>query len=646
MIRTITIAGLGPHEDTRLELDAMGHNTLEGASEQGKTLCVDAVCFALYGYDRLGKPIDTRAIRDGCDDCSVEILFDWGTLIRRVLSRGKDGGRGKTVRTLDGEEFTTEKAWLGRLNTIGRAPKSVLQVLVPMAWRSLVEGPGAGRPFRDLLATILPKTDKRDIVRQLLVEAGFEWHDGDPINVQDAEMLRRRANQNKDRAHGDVDRLKKLIDAGDNSGPDGPTDAEVAAATAINEIAKLWETHQDADEQYVYAMERFGFWQDAIDGWGVDYRALGTRPDGDTDAVVDAQEKVEELRKSGHSISFNLGQNKLGLTVANKLLEKAREYDHVGSEYADRINRAQREHSDAIIACKAVTDVCPTCERHGWSGAVDAANERVERAKVESDDALKASEDRTEELNVGREERAAVAAEGVEEAANKHANSLNAQKEHGVAMSRAENVLRVAMLTGGDAIAWDEAIKALGECPALGTRPVKPDPPDGVQPDEEAIKKAAKVLDLAKEHKGATNQRAKDVASLVQTLAEASIALGLAREEADRLNALVEACRKAPSVAARKELGALGDMGPVEIILGENGGAQVLIDDRPYHMASNGRLVVADSLLRAGLRRALGMAYLPLFVDDVGAVGGMEVPVLPPTIHLLTTDEPGIRVRS
>jgi len=646
MIRSITIAGLGPHEDTRLDLDAMGHNTLEGASEQGKTLTVDAVCFALFGYDRHGKAIDTRAIRDGADDCSVEILFDWGTVIRRTLSRGKDDTRGKTVRIIDGDEYTTEKPWLGRLNSIGRDPKSVIQVIVPMAWCPLLGNPGDGRLFRNLLADILPKTDKRDIVRQLLVEAGFEWHEGDPINIQDAEMLRRRANRDKDRAHGDVDRLNKLKDAGENTEPVGPTMVEIAAADAIREIADLWEAYADEDEQHVYAMERFAFAEEAAQGWRVDKAALGARPDGDVDAVVDAQKRVEELRKAGHSTAFNLGQHKLKVTVANNVLEKARQHDHVGPQYAARINRAQREHSDAIIAQKAVTDVCPTCERDGWAGAMTAAVERVERAKTESDDAIKESEDRASELNIGRDERVAAAMTVFEEAEAEHAKTVAEQAEHGVQMSKAENTLRVAMLTGGDAIAWDEAIKRLGDCPEVGDRPVKPDPPESVQPDEESIKKAAAVLDQAKEHRGATKQRAKDVASLVQTLAEASIALGLAREEADRLNALVEACRKAPSVAARKELGALGDLGPVEIILGENGGAQVLVDNRPYHMASTGRVVVADAYLRAGLRRALKMPYLPLFVDNTGAVGGMDVPILPPTIHLLTTDEPGIRVTS
>jgi hypothetical protein len=89
----------------------------------------------------------------------------------------------------------------------------------------------------------------------------------------------------------------------------------------------------------------------------------------------------------------------------------------------------------------------------------------------------------------------------------------------------------------------------------------------------------------------------------------------------------------------------LGDMGPVSLEFGENPAVVVLIDGRPWWLASRGRQVVGDAWLRAALRRAMNLPDLPLIVDNVQDVGGQPLPALPgPVVLLRTTDEPGIQV--
>ena len=50
MIRKISISGLGPHENTQLDIPSpMGHTWIEGGSEVGKTTLYEGVTWALFG---------------------------------------------------------------------------------------------------------------------------------------------------------------------------------------------------------------------------------------------------------------------------------------------------------------------------------------------------------------------------------------------------------------------------------------------------------------------------------------------------------------------------------------------------------------------------------------------------------------------
>jgi hypothetical protein len=136
------------------------------------------------------------------------------------------------------------------------------------------------------------------------------------------------------------------------------------------------------------------------------------------------------------------------------------------------------------------------------------------------------------------------------------------------------------------------------------------------------------------------------VAEAEAAVAAETAAFEKAEAEASRLDALLEAVRQAPSVVASRQAAALGELGPVTLEFGENPAVTVLVDGRPWWLASRGRQVVADAWLRSALRRALQTPWLPLFVDNVQDVGGQPLPDLQgPVIFLQTTDHKGISVR-
>ena len=179
---------------------------------------------------------------------------------------------------------------------------------------------------------------------------------------------------------------------------------------------------------------------------------------------------------------------------------------------------------------------------------------------------------------------------------------------------------------------------AKAQPPAPGAAPTAP---TGSRPTADEHRAAVETCDAAKASEGAAAQRATDRATAQAAVEEAGKAALRSTAEAARLDALVDACRRAPSSMAARQLAALGDLGPVTLAFPERENAQtpevrVLFDGRPWYRASKGRLICADLWLRAGLRRALGVP-LPLFVDEYQSWSGAW-PVLDggPVVYLRT----------
>lgn len=101
-----------------------------------------------------------------------------------------------------------------------------------------------------------------------------------------------------------------------------------------------------------------------------------------------------------------------------------------------------------------------------------------------------------------------------------------------------------------------------------------------------------------------------------------------AQREATVSVALLAACRRAIGDEAARSLAALGGMQGVSVTFagpdrGKNDPyVSVTYRGLDFALLSAGERVLADLLLRLGLRRACGLPLLPVVIDDAGALNG------------------------
>lgn len=256
-------------------------------------------------------------------------------------------------------------------------------------------------------------------------------------------------------------------------------------------------------------------------------------------------------------------------------------------------------------------DVCPTCQRPGWDeGAAQVITLQARLSAAEA--ALKQ-----------------VTADG------EQARALQSAARDRVREAQAQQARRKA---------WQDAVDALSAAP---TEDAEVAPPDVPRPTPEALAEARQTLRAAEQARIGAAQRAADLNRLNTQKAQNTAKLEDAEAEVGRTGALLDAIRQAPSRLAEKQSAALGDLGPVTLEFGENPAVTLMIDGRPWWLASRGRQVVADLHLRAALRRAFGLGRLPIIVDNVQDVGGQPLPDVPgPLILLRTTDEAAMSIKS
>lgn len=235
MLTKVTIAGLGPHADTALELGGKGGTRIAAPSEYGKTTLIDAVCWALWGVTSDGKKLDASSFRDGVQAIEVGLTLVNGTTITRRQLRG-----GRITRTRNGTAYGTEDSWRGELGQLGARADLCRATLAPLVWCALAQGPGGGRPLRDLLASILPGQSIRDTVREIM---GGDLHDSESVTEADAFARRADANAARDRAQGLLDGARAEADrtAGAVVEPEGAPN--LAAARRALLLRDRWRAY-------------------------------------------------------------------------------------------------------------------------------------------------------------------------------------------------------------------------------------------------------------------------------------------------------------------------------------------------------------------------------------------------------------------
>ncbi|MCK5550755.1 MAG: AAA family ATPase [Hyphomicrobiaceae bacterium] len=638
MLQTIEVAGLGPHTDTRISLEPMSANTITGPSEAGKSTLIDAVCFALWGTDRTGRPIDIRAMQAEAREIRVALELANGATVVRTLRRSKEGGRGKTTRILRDREYRTEKEWTAALRDLGENVPALRQVVVPMAWRPLVEGAGHGRPFRDVLASILPKADLAAIVAELMREEGYSFERGDPIHERDAEEIRRRANRDRDRAAGDAERLELLVAAAVS---EQTPDVDLDVPRAIVEAADKWRGFDREQDRHVEREEHAARVSEAAEGWKARLSELGERPATAEDATETTKKALHEAQWKRKAVAEKAAAAVRRLSDATAALAATTDPRHPAPRFAEAVNKAHGDYAEALKIEKA-GDVCPTCNRDGWAGAPESNAAAALEAIKKAEGARTSEADRLEAERVAAHDNATEAEAKAQDECRRLEEEEAAALE---AQQAAEDAHALARQSNAPAMEWDARRRALGDMPHAPAPEPKPTPPDVKRPHEHEEAEARAALKTAERDAGAARQRSNDLGTLRSTLEDSRGLLARLTRECERLDVLVSAIRRAPSVAARRQLAALGDIGPVSIeFRDKDGGIDLLVDGRPFYLASTGRLVVADAWLREGIRRARGISYLPIFVDCVQDVAGQRLHLPAPAIALRTTETEWIDV--
>lgn len=633
MIRSLRIRGLGPHIDARIDLDPEGVTRLSGASEVGKSTTLDAIAFVLWGTDRHGRPLPLEAIRDGAAEVVVDLTTAKATL-SRSLRRKEDGKRGPVVRTItllrDGtsQTFRSEEDWRAKLAWLGERVDALRCALVPLAWVPLAQGEGGGRPLRELLVSASSaKGGRQAVIAELMEQSGHAFRRGDPLNERDAAEYRRAKGVEVDTAAGRAAALQQQIDqARDTPVVPPPDPARVERARDTIRRAELWAAGDRAREEHATAVAAARERAIAAERWDARRAEIGDPPPTPSRAGVAIEAAIRDLEGKR-------GRAQAALDMATK---GTAPLDLDLRAEAAAANLAARKAADAQAALAAVSDVCPCCQRPGWDGARQAA----ERAAEDALAAKRAAEQALEDARVHKEGVEAARQEGAAKDAARHRNAIEA-------MGRDLEALRAELA------AWTVHARHVDAVRLLGPRPTPPavvlptEDPTEERPHNDEIEVAREVLDHAQRYEGAERQRAAAAGQLEADFDAARQALEGATAERARRDALVAAIRAEPSVSLRRSLDAFGDLGPVEIELPANGGAEIRIDGRPWTLASTGRLVVADVWLRAGIRRAIGgnAERLPLVIDCAQDVGGQALPTPAPAIVLETTGHAGLEVR-
>jgi len=268
----------------------------------------------------------------------------------------------------------------------------------------------------------------------------------------------------------------------------------------------------------------------------------------------------------------------------------------------------------ALETALAAPDSCPTCGRK-WPASME---EKRAAARAEAEEKVTACRTRLEE------------AEAALVTARSDLGDVGATAK--VAREEYDRLSQAAAAYGE----WVERASTLGPEP-VGALEVQQ--PAGVPPTELDLLGARNVLEAATRADGAARMREADRERQRHAVEEASVRASEAAGDADRLDRLVVAIREAPAQLLPYAVEALGDLGPVSLRAAGTG-VEVLVRGHPWQEASAGELVHADLCLRAALRRAYGVRWLPIVVDQAQDWSGTWPDVPGPTVFLVTRGEP------
>ena len=568
---------------------------VSGPSQSGKTSILTALCAALLDVGPEGSIVDEQ-VHDEAGAAEVALALPGCPAIDFRLQRGS-----RSTLKVDGARSSSAAA---HREALGLADLVIARaIMVPFYWHALTRSPRA-RGLRDLLSAVLPAVDLRAIVG-----ASCDLRDTDPVDLKAALVAQTAANRAASEARGAVQALE---------GAPAPVAVEPPPPERVTRARAYLARYAD----WLRYSQDLASWrrQEARRQDAARARAeLGPRPDVDEAALTRARNVARDR-------TADVARARSELDAVRRELDRAQSY--VDGDAADARRR--------LDTARAAPEHCPTCAQP-WPAVDLAALEAAARTATEIELAERAR--RVDPLAARHDAAAAELAQ------------CQAREAYAVeALAEAEREA-AAVAT------WDRRAAAL---PVLDEVP----PPqwDGDELGDKAPAHALAAEELIRTHEraaGATDAAARERAARAARLDEARRRLVSAEAEAERVGALVEALRRAPTEVARRGADALRialDGSGVELRLAEPGSdadeVRVYVDGRQGWLASTGRLVLADLAIRLAIRRLAAARYpgglvgygrLPIVVDRAQDWSG-EWPDAPGVWRLVTA--PGeLRVR-
>ena len=556
MFRSITITGLGL--DETLDLGVKQPTHIRRPSMEGKTRAARALMILLTGREPW---VATPEPRNG-EPVTVEAITRTMRLARTVQRDARGNLQHARTLEIDGVEVdvSSEKRWQAALNDIGPGygdPDVIRLVCWPLTWRDLEAKDRDGRALRDALLGCLDTA----AAMAKIVKASSVYRDGDPLTEKEAVAARRTANKNASTAEG---RLREAESALERLQPvEAPDHDDLQRARALLERRSAW----DAFEAY---MDRYEAWE----GWHKRRERLGERPSKPADGIIEEARQTAVKRTKDRDAAWQQVDGGQGLVREGQRM----------------LDAAQRDLEAHVEPADSTT--CPECG-HEWLQGHDAEAWDAEHAKLEE--------------SVTKRQQTLEEAEGALEKARAASTVAEIQADNA---AEALDDLQAQLAAYSE---WGERLSM------LGPEPQEPKPmveqPAGVPPAPIDVAAARGLVEQAQRAEGAAGLRDADREKAQKALDAAREKAQAAADEASRLDQLVSVIREAPAQLLPYAIEALGDTGPAKVV-GSGAGVTVHVNGHPWQEASQGELIHADLWLRAAIRRAYGVRWLPLIVDQ------------------------------
>ena len=641
MIASVSMRNFAAHELRVIEFNPnhRGVTRLIGPSEEGKSTTLTAICWVLFDCDTEGQSVGSEWIREGQDRADVSVTLASGTVIRKTITQG--GSRQRQI-TVNGETFRglSAVALADQLGAIGEQAGAIRLAMCPGAWRRLTLDKAA-RPLRDMIIGLLPPADLRGTVASMMEEAGHELLTGDSLDAAAVAEQVTEANRAKTWAAGRLDSAHEQLNAVKGRAECPVSEDDAGASRDVRALDSAWDGHDSAVE---YADEANGECLHAINDaqeWDVRRGAIPRSPSKDEIQAAESRHgDLDAERERLHDLAHEAGEEVLA--SRSRLDEVETEED---PEQAAAL--AAVEDAETTLHALPADDTCQDCKRPGHpkhAARLSAAQAALQDAVAKYDYASETSDKRRRKALGESKQRIVDAFDSnrIAQAAVKVQITLVEEAAAPLARLRDQQARNRAQ------------IAKLGDRPRVPDAVEFPAPPADDRPTRERSAWAQSILEQLDAAGAITANRARDVEDAEIAVDEACTAYEGAEDEAQRLGCLVKVLRAAPQALSDHYDRALGDLGPVSLVWGSGHrehAVRLLLDGRTwnYHapgLASTGRKLVGDLWFRAAIRRALGLWYVPLWVEQVQDVQGQPLPdVGGPVVLLETADVDGMEVR-